>query len=206
MTFTVEERVTEILARLPEAGRARRLIALAGPPGTGKSTLAEILCQQLRDAGETASVVPMDGFHLDNRILEKRGLLLRKGAPETFDAAGFIALIQRLKAGSEVIVPVFDRARDIAIAGASVVRAEARTLIVEGNYLMFDEDPWRELAPLWDMAVFLDATEDELRDRLVRRWREHGLDESEALARAEENDLPNARRVLAERLPGALTL
>lgn len=206
MTRTTEDRVAEIMARLPEMAGDRRLVALSGPPATGKSTVAEVLCQTLRDRGETVSVVPMDGFHLDNGVLDARGLRSRKGAPETFDAAGFISLIERLKAGGEVVVPIFDRARDIAIAGASVVPAEARTVIVEGNYLMFDEDPWRALAPLWDLAVFLEASEDDLRARLVRRWRDHGHDDIAALARAEENDLPNARRILAARLAGAVTL
>ena len=206
MTLTIEDRVAEILARLPDMAGARRMIALAGPPATGKSTVAEALCHRLRNRGEAVSVVPMDGFHLDNRVLEARGLLSRKGAPETFDAAGFIALIKRLKEGGEVVIPVFDRARDIAIAGASVVPVETRTVIVEGNYLMFDEDPWRALASLWDLAVYLDAPEDELRARLVLRWRDHGYDDDAALARAEENDLANARRIRAARLAGAATL
>lgn len=206
MALTIADRVAEIMARLPERAGARRMIALSGPPGTGKSTVAEALCQKLRDRGETVAVVPMDGFHLDNRVLDARGLLSRKGAPETFDAAGFITLIERLKGGGEVVVPVFDRVRDIAIAGASVVPVETQTVIVEGNYLMFDEDPWRALAPLWDLAVFLDASEDDLRERLVRRWRDHGHDDLAALARAEQNDLPNARRILAARLVGAVTL
>lgn len=206
MTLSTEDRVAEIMARLPEMAGARRLIALSGPPGTGKSTVAEALCHELRDQGEAVSVVPMDGFHLDNSVLEARGLLSRKGAPETFDAAGFISLIERLKAGGEVVAPIFDRARDIAIAGASVVPVETRTVIVEGNYLMFDEDPWRALAPLWDLALFIDASEDDLRARLVRRWRDHGHDDLAAVARAEANDLPNARRIRAARLAGAVTL
>lgn len=203
---TVANRVAAIVARLPETAGARRLVALAGPPATGKSTLAEALRDHLLAAGEDAAVVPMDGFHLDNRILAEKRLLSRKGAPETFDAAGFIALVQRLRAGGDVIVPVFDRARDIAIAGAALVPAAARTVIVEGNYLMLDEAPWRALAPLWDLAIFLHAPEDELRARLVRRWLDHGLGAEAALARAEANDLPNARRILAARLPGAVTL
>lgn len=203
---TVGNRVAAIVARLPEMAGARRLIALAGPPATGKSTLAEALRDHLVAAGDHATVVPMDGFHLDNRILAEKGLLPRKGAPETFDAAGFIALVQRLKAGGDVVIPVFDRARDIAIAGAALVPAAARMVIVEGNYLMLDEAPWRALAPLWDLAIFLDAPETELRARLVRRWLDHGLGAEAALARAEANDLPNARRILAARLPGAVTL
>ncbi|WP_432621242.1 nucleoside/nucleotide kinase family protein [Albidovulum sp.] len=203
---TIEDRVAAIVARLPERAGARRLVALAGPPATGKSTIAEALRDALAARGANAVVVPMDGYHLDNRILSERGLLPRKGAPETFDARGFIAMIRRLKAGEETFVPVFDRTRDIAIAGAGLVPAAADTIIVEGNYLMFDEDPWRELALLWDAALFLDASEAVLRERLVQRWRHYGLSEDAALARAEENDLPNARRILAGRLGGAITV
>ncbi|MCB2115215.1 MAG: nucleoside triphosphate hydrolase [Rhodobacteraceae bacterium] len=200
-----EDQAAAIAAHLPAGGR-RRLVALAGPPATGKSTLAEVLCARLLAGGQSAVVVPMDGFHLDNRILAARGLLARKGAPETFDAEGFIALIRRLKSGAEVFAPLFDRARDIAVAGACVIPATAGTVIVEGNYLLLDEAPWRALAPLWDFAVFVDTPEDELRERLNARWRAHGLDEAAARARAEGNDLPNARRVLGTRLPADLTL
>ncbi|MGL4281626.1 MAG: nucleoside/nucleotide kinase family protein [Albidovulum sp.] len=203
---TIEDRVAAIVARLPERAGARRLIALAGPPATGKSTIADALRDALVAGGANAVVVPMDGYHLDNRILSARGLLPRKGAPETFDARGFIAMIRRLKAGEETFVPVFDRSRDIAIAGAGLVPASADTIIVEGNYLMFDEAPWRDLAPLWDVALFLDASEAVLRERLVQRWRHFGLADDAALARAEENDLPNARLVLGRRLGGAITV
>lgn len=200
------DRVAAVVARLPERAGARRLVALAGPPATGKSTIADALRAALVARGANAVVVPMDGYHLDNRILSERGLLSRKGAPETFDAHGFIAMIRRLKAGEETFVPVFDRTRDIAIAGAGLIPATADTIIVEGNYLMFDEAPWRDLAPLWDAALFLDASEAVLRERLVQRWRDHGLGDQAAVARAEENDLPNARRILARRINGAITI
>lgn len=203
---TIEDRVAAIVARLPARAGARRLVALAGPPATGKSTIADALRAALVARGANAVVVPMDGYHLDNRILSERGLLSRKGAPETFDAHGFIAMIRRLRASEETFVPVFDRTRDIAIAGAGLIPATADTIIVEGNYLMFDEAPWRDLAPLWDAALFLDASEAVLRERLVQRWRDHGLADRAAVARAEENDLPNARRILARRINGAITI
>ncbi len=203
---SIEDLVAAMAARLPEASGARRLIALAGPPATGKSTLAEALCARLCGDGQSAVVLPMDGFHLDNRILTDRGLLSRKGAPETFDAEGFIALVQRIRAGGAVIAPVFDRARDLAIAGARVIPAEVRTVIVEGNYLLFDAPPWRALAALWDFAIFLDLPEDELRRRLVDRWRAFGLSDDAAAARADGNDLANARHILAARMPAQMTL
>ena len=191
----------DLFARLNALPKDRRMVvAIAGPPASGKSTLAEALAQRLNDEGTLAQVVPMDGFHLDNAVLSARDLLHRKGAPETFDAQGFIALIKRLKAGGEVFIPVFDRSRDIAVAGAAVVGADCQVILVEGNYLLFDEAPWRDLAPLWDLSVLLDVALPELRRRLIQRWLDHGLDRFAATQRAEQNDLPNAARVLAASL------
>jgi fructokinase len=182
------------IAALPGAP-GRRLIAIAGPPGSGKSTLAEALTENLCSRGHAAVTMPMDGFHLDNRLLEPRGLLPRKGAPETFDFGGFAATLRRVRDEPSVIIPVFDRSREIAIAGAEEIAPHTRIVVVEGNYLCLDEDPWRELAPLWDLAVFLDVPMERLERRLVARWLHHGLAPEAALAKAQGNDLPNARRV-----------
>jgi pantothenate kinase len=171
----------------------RVLIAIAGPPGAGKSTLAEALADQV--AG--AAVVPMDGFHLDNTVLEQRGLLARKGAPESFDAAGFLNMVTRLKRGEEVVIPVFDRARDIAIAGARVIGPEQRVLLIEGNYLLLDRAPWNGLAGFWDLTIGIEVPLPELEARLVQRWRDHGLMQAAAVARAMSNDIPNAQLVVA---------
>lgn len=153
------------IAELAQTGQ-RVIIAVAGPAGSGESTVAEALADAL---GSTAAVVPMDGFHIDNHILAARGLLARKGAPETFDANGFVTLIQRLKAQDEVVIPVFDRQRDIAIAGARVIDASHRILLVEGSYLLLDEQPWSQLAPLWDLTIALDVPMDVLEQRLIDR-------------------------------------
>ncbi len=195
------ERSTELLADRP-----RVLVALAGAPGSGKSTLAASLLRRCRDAKVSAEIVPMDGFHLDNAVLDARGLRQRKGAPETFDAQGFLHLVRRLRAGGEVVAPIFDRSRDIAIAGAQVVPADARIVICEGNYLLFDGDPWRELVNLWDLTARLDVPLRELRARLIQRWLDHGLSRAAATRRAESNDVPNARRILEHELPAELLL
>lgn len=178
---------------------ARFLLALAGPPGVGKSTLSEILRDQFARQGEAAAIVPMDGFHLDNAVLEARGEMPRKGAPFTFDADGFRALLARLRAepDQEIAIPVFDRTLDLARAGGRMITPQHRLLIVEGNYLLLDEPPWRDMAGLFDLSVMLTAAPEELRERLVRRWRDHGLNEREALWRAMSNDIPNAERVIA---------
>lgn len=174
-------------------GPGRLLVAIAGPPGAGKSTLAEGLAKQI--AG--AAVVPMDGFHLDNRILEARGLLACKGAPETFDVAGFAALIARLKAEDEVVIPVFDRSRDVAVAGARVIGPDIGLLLIEGNYLLLNEAAWCGLAAFWDVTIWIEVPIATLEARLTQRWRDNGLSEAAAVARAMGNDIPNVRRVMA---------
>jgi pantothenate kinase len=201
VTMTAEE---TLLSHLPPPGAARRLIAIAGPPASGKSTLAQAFCSILLAKGQRAALVPMDGFHLDNPVLRERGLLARKGAPETFDAAGFSALIPRLQSREEVAVPLFDRPRDIAVAGAAVVARDCDYVIVEGNYLLFDEAPWRGLAARWDLSAFIAPSDNVLRERLVGRWLDHGLTMADAISRAEGNDLANARRIMAARLPSDL--
>ena len=109
------------------------------------------------------------------------------------------------KQGGEVVYPLFDRSRDLAVAGTASIEAECDVAIVEGNYLLFGEDPWQSLKPLWDLSVWLDTPEEVLRGRLLQRWLDHGHTPDEALARAERNDLPNARRILACRLEADVT-
>jgi pantothenate kinase len=179
----------------------RYLVGIAGAPASGKSTLAAELARRLNAQGRKTVVVPMDGFHLDNAILDARGLRPRKGAPETFDAPGFLRLVRALKTGEEVFAPLFDRTRDIAIAGAVAVPAAARVIIVEGNYLMFNEAPWQELAALWDVSARVDVAMPELRARLIQRWLSLNHSPSVATRRAEGNDIPNAQRVIDRALP-----
>ena len=185
---------------------SRILVAIAGAPGSGKSTLAIELARRMNAQKIAAEVVPMDGFHLDNAILDQRGLRRRKGAPETFDAQGFVHLIRRLSDPVEVFVPVFDRSRDLAIAGATVVSESCQVVIVEGNYLLFDEQPWSDLAPLWTLSAQLAVPMPELRARLIQRWLSQGLSRAAATRRAESNDIPNAQRVIDHALPANLIL
>nr|WP_067293163.1 nucleoside triphosphate hydrolase [Marinobacterium profundum] len=196
--------INRVLAINPK-GR-RTLIALSGAPASGKSTLAQQLTAAINAQSPCAALVPMDGFHLDNAILQQRDLLPRKGAPETFDAQGFVQLVQRLGSEAEVFVPLFDRSRDIAIAGAARVGPEHRILIVEGNYLLFDEQPWSQLCSYWDLSIQLNVPLAMLELRLIQRWRDQGLSESAARQRALNNDIPNARRIIQQALPADLVL
>lgn len=191
--------VQEILA-LPRAD-IRHAIAIAGPPTSGKSTFSERLACELREAGRETVSIPMDGFHLDNRLLADRGLLDRKGAPETFDVHGFIALVDRVKSEPEVFYPGFDRDADVAIANAHVVRPSCDIALFEGNYLLFDEEPWNILADRWTISVWLDVSTEEVVQRATSRWLNHGMSADDAAARANGNDLANARTVMRQRLP-----
>lgn len=148
----------------------------------------------------------MDGFHLDNAVLSQYGLLSRKGAPETFDGAGFVHLVRRLKERVDIAVPLFDRPRDISVAGAAVVPASAEVAIIEGNYLLYDAAPWFNLAPLWSLSVNLTVPLPELRARLIHRWLSLGYSRAAATRRAEANDIPNAQAVLERSLPADITL
>jgi pantothenate kinase len=180
------------------SGQKRLMVAIAGPPGAGKSSFSETLLPLLPEG--TAAIVQMDGFHYDNAILETRGLLPRKGAPETFDFSGFRHLLERLRAADdEVTVPVFDRAADLARANASIVTPEIKFVLVEGNYLLLEEGPWYGLAPLFDFSIFIDVPRAELARRLVQRWVEHGLSPEAARERAFSNDMANAERILTAR-------
>ena len=173
-------------------------MAIAGPPGSGKSTLAEALCDALVAGGQSAAVVAMDGFHFDDRVLEARGLRARKGAPETFDAGGLAHLLRRLREReADVAVPVFDRSIEIARAGGAVIASDARIVLVEGNYLLLDEEPWSALSGLFDFSIFVDVPRGELERRLLERWRGHGKSDEDARAWIASNDLPNIERVLA---------
>lgn len=184
----------------------RKLVALAGPPAAGKSTVSRMLCDRLNTERRSAVVLPMDGFHLDNRLLEALGILDRKGSPDSFDAAGFCNAIARVAAGEEMVYPVFDRSRDIAIAGAEVLSAETEFVLVEGNYLLLDTPPWSDLARYWDFAIWIDAPAETLRQRLVQRWLNEGMPGPQAEARVAANDLPNAELILARRAPCDLSL
>ncbi len=199
--------LTTTLAAL-DARPDARLIALAGPPGGGKSTLAQALCDALnaRDAG-SAVILPMDGYHLDNAVLDAQGWRARKGAPHTFDVDGFAQDLARVRARVGVVyAPVFDRSLDLARNAAQAITPAHRYVLVEGNYLLLNQPPWDGLAGLFDLRVFLRIGIGVLTDRLEARWRDLGFAEDVVQARAHGNDLPNARLVLEGSGPAEVVL
>lgn len=180
------------------AGAGRLIVALAGAPGSGKSTMAENLVERLNArAGGLAMVLPMDGYHYDDLYLVPAGLRPRKGAPQTFDVGGLYHTLARLRARDEpeVAVPVFDRTIEIARAGARLIPAAVGVIVVEGNWLLLDQAPWTRLRPMFDLTVMVEVPEPVLRARLVARWEALGLPAPEIAAKVEQNDLPNGRLV-----------
>lgn len=187
----------------------RCLVAMAGPPGAGKSTLADALVERLnRRHHAVAAVLPMDGYHYDDRVLAQLNLHARKGAPDTFDVGGLSHMLGRLRdnAEAEIAVPVFDRDLEVARAGARLIPRSVRHLVVEGNYLLLRQAPWSDLRRWFDLTVMIAVPEAELRRRLVARWVGYGLSASDIRSKVEGNDLPNGRFVATQSTPSDFLL
>ncbi|MBO9038419.1 nucleoside/nucleotide kinase family protein [Curtobacterium flaccumfaciens] len=193
--------VDQALERAVELARSseRTVLGIAGAPGAGKSTLARRIVTEVdgRLGAGTAVQVPMDGFHLSNAALDALGRHDRKGAADTFDADGYVALVRRLVAADEDVVwaPDFDRRVDEPVAGSIAVPRAARLVVSEGNYLLDDAAPWSALPELFTETWFCAVPDDVRLDRLVGRHMRHGRDHDAARAWAVEVDGVNAARV-----------
>lgn len=177
-------------------GQARYMVALAGPPGAGKSYESALLCDALnqRQPG-VAAVVPMDGYHFDNAVLGEEQLPL-KGAPHTFDVDGLRHDLARIRRADRLVaVPIFDRPLDLARAGGRLITPDHRIVIVEGNYLLLDQEPWRALRSLFDWTLFIDVEDAVLAERLIQRWLCMGQDLAGAMERTHQKDMLNAALV-----------
>jgi pantothenate kinase len=173
----------------------RMIIGIVGKPGGGKSTLSKYLLKGIDPS--LVSVVPMDGFHLSNKVLKELGRSERKGAQDTFDVKGFTTLIARIKSdGAEPIYyPVFDRSIEESIAAQGIVYPSTRVVIVEGNYLMHDRDGWQEISPLLDQSWYAYLDEDLRISRLISRHVAFGKDPDSAKAWAKGSDQVNAQLI-----------
>jgi pantothenate kinase len=188
------------LERMPSAPTTRAIVGIAGAPGSGKSTLAAAVVTAL---GPAAALVGLDGFHLAQRVLDDRGLAAVKGAPETFDADGYLNLLTRLRKppdGSTIYAPEFRREIEEPIAGAIAVPPTAEVIITEGNYLLLDTAPWAGVRAVASEVWFLDTPEDLRVRRLFERHIRYGRSPEAARERAESgSDARNAALVLASR-------
>lgn len=186
----------ELLDLLPGPGGGRTVVGLTGAPGAGKSSLAAFLVARIGDRG---AHVPMDGFHLADAELARQGLLDRKGAPETFDAFGYAALLARLaeRSGEVVYAPGFDRDLEQPLAGAIAVPPDAEVVVTEGNYLLLDRPGWREVRSRLDEVWHVRVDEALRRMRLLARHVAFGKDLEQAGEWIARVDDPNARLVEA---------
>jgi pantothenate kinase len=195
-TTSIDELVARA-RRLATPGE-RRILGITGPPGAGKSTLAAAIITQL---GTLAVGAPMDGFHLKNSELERLGRRNRKGAPDTFDAEGYVALMRRLKEaqGEVVLAPAFPRETDEPLADGIAVMGGVPLVVTEGNYLLLDHAPWVAIRALLDEVWYLDPDDRTRVDRLIERHVRYGKSIEEARGWVERSDESNARLVAVTR-------
>ncbi len=174
----------------------RALVGIAGAPGSGKSTIAAAWAERMNAAGHPTVVLPMDGFHLPQARLVELGRRDRMGAPDTFDAEGFVGLLTRLTdVTATIAAPLFDRTVEEAVTDALEIGPGVRTVIVEGNYLLHDADGWERVAPLLDLRVYLAEDDGERIRRLIARHVEFGKTPAEARAWALGPDQRNAELI-----------
>ncbi|MBW0104026.1 nucleoside/nucleotide kinase family protein [Pseudonocardia sp. KRD291] len=200
--------LADTLRELVGDGRRRVLLGVTGAPGAGKTTLVDELLTALRaspppgcEPDAWVAHVPMDGFHLADAALERLGLRERKGAAETFDAHGYLALLRRLRAdtGETVWAPAFERDLEQPLAGSIGVAAPARLVLTEGNYLLLPDDPWPDVAAELDRVWFVDPPDDLRRRQLLARHERFGKSPEHAARWVRDVDEPNAVRIRATR-------
>lgn len=197
---SVQALATEVSTRVTSG---RCLVAIAGAPGSGKSTVSGLLQTELIDRHDLfTQIVPMDGFHFDNAILQQRDLQASKGSPQTFDVSGLENILMRLTTtpAVDVLVPVFDRGRDLSRGSARDIAGDTQVILVEGNYLLLDATPWNALKRHFDTTVMIQCDESVLRQRLMNRWLDLDFSEEAARIKVEANDLPNAVTVMSQSL------
>ena len=178
-----------------ENSSERVLIGIIGKPGAGKSTLSKFLMAKLPK--EFVTVVPMDGYHLSNKVLKDLKRADRKGAPDTFDVAGFISLVKRIRTEQTqtIYYPIFDRAIEESIAAQGVVTSVTKVVIIEGNYLLHDDGGWEVCNDLLDESWMVDVDDDKRISRLISRHIAYGKDPEAAKAWAKGTDEVNAKLI-----------
>jgi pantothenate kinase len=194
-TKPVSDELARELAARVETTRSRMILGITGAPGSGKSTLSACLARRL--GAQRAVVVPMDGYHLSEALIDGTPLKGRKGAPDTFDVGGYVSLLRRLRARDEDVVyaPAYRRGLEEPVAASIAIPADVPLVITEGNYLLLQSTPWDAVRGLLDEAWFVASAEPVRRERLVRRHMSFGMTAAEALAWATGSDEANARLI-----------
>lgn len=203
--------IADVIKRAQEKTQLGRfMLGIAGAPGAGKTTLARKLVAEINrcSASEIAIGLPMDGFHMRNSVLDQKNLRALKGIPDTFDAPGFVNKLKELRELPPRVVhcPEFDRALDEPTEGAISVQPSHRIIIVEGNYLLLQREPWTAVAALLDESWFLDVSEAIIKPRLLERHIQGGRSGVLAQEKIESTDLPNAKLVTETRVHASVVL
>ena len=171
----------------------RFIVGIAGGPGSGKSTFAVRLKELINSKAKTdlAQIFPMDGFHRKNIELERSGLLSVKGAPETFDVKGYTSMLNRIRLGENLKVPIYSRESHDVIDNALSIKPHHKIIITEGNYLFADIEGWYEIKNIIDLKIYIEADEDICEKRLLERHMRGGKTEIEALEKIKRVDMKN---------------
>ena len=191
------QELLEILVNKFKQIRSNRIfVAIAGAPASGKSTISVKINEDINNKGYSCKILQMDGYHYDDAILSAKNLLPHKGAPETFDVAGLKNTLHRLQNEGEVVVPIFDRSLELSRSSAYIIPKQTQIVLVEGNYLLLNFHPWKELHEYYDYTILLDCDEKTLEQRLIERWKGFKLDKDQINKKVYENDLPNGIKVI----------
>jgi len=191
-----DQLLISITERIDNDDKNRYFIALSGPPASGKSTISQKLANDLSAKEYNSSILQMDGFHYDDLILKEKKLLLKKGAPETFDVMGLINFVSRLQKEDEVVIPIFDRSLELSRSSAVIISKSTKVIIVEGNYILLNSYPWCELHKFFNTTVMINCEKKILEKRLIERWKNFNLPKEEIDEKVYKNDLPNGVNVL----------
>lgn len=194
--FSYDQLLDIIADNVENSDINRYFIALSGPPASGKSTISERFISDFNAKGYQSSVLQMDGFHYDDQILKDKNLLLKKGSPETFDVMGLINFVSRLQKEDEVVIPIFDRSLELSRSSAVIISKNSKVILVEGNYILLNSYPWKELHKFFNSTIMINCDEKILEKRLIERWENFNLPKEEIDKKVYENDLPNGINVL----------
>lgn len=192
-----------VIKNYEKNGKKRFLLGITGTPGAGKSTLAEALMKNTNKTlqEEKAIVVPMDGYHYHNDILIEKGLLPLKGIPQTFDSSKFVMLIKEIATGKseKIYCPSYDRSLHNPVEDSILIEEGHQIIIVEGNYLLFDTEPWNELGDLFTESWFVETPPETTQERLVSRHVLAGRSIEDAINKINSTDAPNAELIIQTR-------